>query len=168
MDDPRMIARKLPRGTGIVLRHYGVSDRAVLARDLSQIARARNLVLFIAGDPKLATAVGAAGVHWPEGRLPARHDYGIRLWISAAAHSPRAILRARRMGAHAVFVSPLFPTRSGAEKKPIGPLKFGQWSRAAGLPAYALGGINGDNARRLMGTGAAGVAAIGAFVGDEK
>lgn len=162
--DPLAIARRLPRGTGIILRHYDDKSRPQLARALAKIARARGLLLFIAADPKLALAVGAAGVHWPEGLLPASRRYpgARRLLTIAAAHSPRAILRIRNK-ADAVLLSPVFPTKSGAAKRPLGALRFAQWVRGAPLPVYALGGITARNVQRLAASGAAGLAAIGAF-----
>jgi thiamine-phosphate pyrophosphorylase len=162
--DPLAIARRLPRGTGIILRHYDDANRAALALALARIARARGLVLFIAADPILALAVGAAGVHWPEGLLPQTRRYpgSRRLLITAAAHSPRAIICIRNK-ADAVLLSPVFPTKSGAAKCPLGALRFAQWVRGAPLPVYALGGITARNVQRLAASGAAGLAAIGAF-----
>src|SRR5262249_39848638 len=67
--EPFSVARGLPRGTGIILRHYGAADRANLAARLARLARARGLILLIAADPKLARQVRAHGVHWPEGLM---------------------------------------------------------------------------------------------------
>jgi thiamine-phosphate pyrophosphorylase len=169
MADPIAVARSLPRGTGIILRHYGVPNRVALAHMLSRIARARGLVLLIAADARLARAVGAAGVHFPEALLAhRRHFPGRRLLVTAAAHSPRAIFRARMIGVDAVLLSPVFPTESGEEKKPLGALRFAQWTRAAGIPVYALGGIDEASALRLKESGAAGLAGIGSFIRASK
>jgi thiamine-phosphate pyrophosphorylase len=160
--DPVRVAQHLPRGVGIILRHYDAPDRAGLAHALSRVAHARGLMLVIAADPKLARAVRAHGVHWPEGLMPLaqgrRHGF-----VTVAAHSEKALIRARIIGADAALLSPVFPTRSGAEKHPLGVVRFAMLAHRAGLPVYALGGISGLTARRLLGSGAAGLAAVDAF-----
>ncbi len=45
----------------------------------------------------------------------------------------------------------------------MGAIRFAVLVRRAGLPVYALGGINAETAPRLLGSGAAGLAAVGAF-----
>jgi thiamine-phosphate pyrophosphorylase len=42
-------------------------------------------------------------------------------------------------------------------------LRFAQLVRGARTPVYALGGVNGGTARRLMHSGAAGLAAVEAL-----
>src|SRR4029077_3608108 len=98
LPDPRPAATRLPRGlAGVVLRHDGEPGRAALGRDLARICRARRLALVVAGDPRLAAALGA-GVHLRAGRwpgVPFRH----RGLITSSAHSLLDLRRARRAGA---------------------------------------------------------------------
>ena len=159
--DPAGIAETLPRGTGVILRHYGVKDRAALARTLARIARKRGLILLIAGDPALARLVRADGVHWPEGLMArARHRFG---FTTVAAHDAKALIRLRRIGADAALLSPVFATRSGAEKRLLGVLRFSALARQSAVPVYALGGVSASTAKRLLRSGAAGLAAVDAF-----
>jgi len=174
LPDPAAAVRRLPRGAAVVLRHYGDPGRAALARALARLCRARGLRLLIAGDWRLAAAVGAAGVHLPEGlarRGPAAWGAGRAtppgFLVTAAAHSPRALMQAMRAGADAALLSPVFATVSHPGARPIGVVRFARWCRAAALPVYALGGVDGRAARRLKGTGAIGFAAIGALAGIE-
>ena len=161
--DPVPVALRLPRGTGIIFRHYRAPDRAMLARRLAVIARARGLVLLIAADPALARQVGAQGVHWPEA-LMHRASGRRRGVTTVAAHDGKALIRARMRGADAALLSPVFATRSGAEKRPLGLLRFAALVHAARLPVYALGGISSVTAKRLLRSGATGFAAIEAFI----
>jgi thiamine-phosphate pyrophosphorylase len=57
--------------------------------------------------------------------------------------------RGRRAGALAVFISPVFATRSHAGARPLGVLHWQQLARAAGPASAALGGIAGARVRRL-------------------
>lgn len=164
--DPVAAMERLPPGTGVLLRHYGVPDRAALARRVAAVARRRRLVLLVAGaDWRLAAAAGANGVHLPEGVARGLADPGLRLWrrrghlLSVAAHGPAALARAARLGADAALLSPIFPTASHPGAPCLGPLRFALWSHRARLPVLALGGINPITARALR--HAAGVAAIG-------
>jgi thiamine-phosphate pyrophosphorylase len=124
-------------------------------------------VLLVAGDGRAALRF-RAGLHVPDrrpaaGLLPfllARRRRPRRPPpLLAAAHGRRGIARARRLGADAVVLSPASPppaTRRGGAR----PLRWAALARRAGRPAVALGGVRGDNARRLP-AWAAGFAAVG-------
>jgi thiamine-phosphate pyrophosphorylase len=170
LPDPAAAIRRLPPGAAVILRHYGAPDRAALARRLAALCRQRGVRLLIAGDWRLAIAVGADGVHLPEAaarRGPAAWGRGgprrPGFLITAAAHSPAALERAARAGADAALLSPVFPTASHPGATGIGVVRFAAWCRKAPLPVYALGGIDRRTARRLAGAGAAGFAFLGAL-----
>jgi thiamine-phosphate pyrophosphorylase len=160
--DPVRAAKRLPRGTAIVYRHFGAADRAKTARRLALVCGSRGLVLLIAGDPELAARVGADGVHWPEQRLPAQRD--AQPWlVTAAAHSADAVARAAAFGADACILAPVLPTRSNSGRSALGLFRASQIARAAHLPTIALGGVNARTARLLAGRGFAGCAAVDAL-----
>jgi thiamine-phosphate pyrophosphorylase len=170
LPDPLPAIARLPAGAGVLLRHYGAAGRRDLARQVARLARCRRLVLLVAGDWRLAAAVGADGLHLPEGQ--ARHGVlapalgwlrrGNKL-LTVAAHSRAALGRARKLGAHGALLSPVFATASHPGAACIGPVRFGLWRRGACVPVVALGGVNGATARRLAGAGPAGVAGVGAL-----
>lgn len=158
---PARLARRLPRGCGLIYRAFGSPKAAKTARKLGRIAVERGLVLLIGAD---AVRVKGAGVHLPERmahRVRALKARG--LLVTIAAHSLPAIIRARRCGADAVLVSPVFASNSRSAGPPMGPLRFAALIRAGRLPAYALGGVTTKNAPRLLGTGAVGLAGVEAF-----
>jgi len=88
---------------------------------------------------------------------------GSQVLVTAAAHDEPAIRRARLAGCDAVLVSTVFASSSPSAGKPLGTVRFAALVRRAGLPVYALGGVDARTAPRLLGSGAAGLAAIGAF-----
>lgn len=161
LPDPCAAAGLLPRGSLVVLRDgdLPVAARFALGIALATVCRGRGLGLLVSGDPALARRLGALGVHWPERELPAR----VRGFATAAAHGLRALVRARRAGVRAALLSPVLPTGSHPGAPCLGVTRFAGLVRRAGLPVYALGGIDGPTAPRLRGTGAVGIAAIGAF-----
>lgn len=161
--DPLAIARRLPPGAAIIFRHFGAANRARIARRLAAIATTQRLTLLVAADPELASSVGAAGVHWPEARLPCQRSPRFRL-ETASAHDARGIAAAERFGASACLLGPIFPTRSAANNPLLGVFRASQLARASACPTIALGGVNTENARNLTGRGFAGLAAIDAFL----
>ncbi len=164
--DPLPAVRALPAGSAIILRHYGVPERAVLARGLAAIAHRRGLVLLVGEDPVLARRVGAAGVHLPERAI--RRAGAVRWqrdWlITAAVHSHAALASAAACGADAALLSPVFATTSHPDARPLGLQRFAALAQASPLPVYALGGIDRAHADLLCGSGAVGIAGIGGLI----
>ena len=164
--DALAAAARLPRGAGVVLRSFGREEVEAAAPALSALCRARGLVLLVGRDAALAARVGAAGVHLPEReagaarRLRARHPRWI---LTCAAHTPAALAQAARYGVDAAFASAVFASRSPSAGAALGPIRFAGWVRQARLPVYALGGVDGVTAARLIETGAAGLAAVDAL-----
>jgi len=159
--DPEALARTILPGEALVYRSFGAPDAETQARRLQAILASRGALLLIGADVDLAVRVGADGVHLPE-RL-AGQALGLRgrfRLVTAAAHSLRA---ARTPGPDAVVVSAVFPSRSPSAGPPMGPVRFAALVRAAGRPVYALGGVTNETARRLVSTGAAGLAGIEGF-----
>lgn len=158
--DPEAVAVRLSAGSAIVFRHFGAPDAEAQARRLLALARARRLKLLIGADPPLAALIGADGVHLPE-RLAHRAlalKRGHPRWIvTSAAHSLPA---ARASRADAVVLSVAFPSKSVSAGRALGPIRLALRVRAAGRPAYAMGGVNKETARRLLDAGLIGLAAV--------
>lgn len=70
----------------------------------------------------------------------------------ATAHSLREIGAANRLGADAIVVSPVFPTRSHPGARPLGVVRFRLLAARAQGPVIALGGMDARRARRLKTT----------------
>lgn len=146
---------RLPPGGGIVFRHYSLAEerRRALFEQVQRAARARRLLLLLAGPADQARAWGADGSH---GRGPGE---GLR---SAPAHSFTEIRQAEEAGAALIFLSPVFATRSHPDASPLGPARFAELAWSTRLPVIALGGMNSERARAL--SGAHGWAGIDAWV----
>jgi thiamine-phosphate pyrophosphorylase len=164
LPDPRAAAARLPPGAAVVARDLAP---AVLA-GLAALARRRRLLLLVAGDGGLALRLGA-GLLLPDRRpttglmafMAARRRQ--RLVLLVAAHGRAGLGRARRLGADAVLLSPVFPTASHPGAPALGPLRWAALAARAGRPVVALGGVAGGNAGRLPAR-AVGLAAIDGFM----
>ena len=161
MTDPRMgealwdALERLPRGAGVVFRHYQLppQERAALFARVRRVARRRRLVLLVAG----ARLPGADGRH---GMRSAAPKQGL---ATRPAHHRRDVVAARRDRVDAVFASPVFATRSHPGAPALGRVRFGRMIRGAGIPVIALGGMDARRARSLAGFGVHGWAAIDAW-----
>ena len=167
--DPVTLVEILPPNSAIIVRHYGVPGREELAIRLVAASKRRGVPVLIAADARLAAEIGADGLHLPEA-MAARGPGVWREWrkpgwlVTAAAHSPAALHRAKAAGADAVLLSPVFPTESHPDKSSLGVLRCAAWCRKSPRPVFALGGVSAKNARRLIGCGARGLAGISGFV----
>jgi thiamine-phosphate pyrophosphorylase len=132
---------RLPRGSGIVFRHYSLppAARKALFRKVQAVARRRRLLILAAGTQPLA-ADGTHGRRRKRGRL-----------LSTPVHDLRAIRAAERAGADLLFLSPVFPTRSHPGARILGRMRFAWLARQTQLPVIALGGMAERRARGLQG-----------------
>ncbi|MFM2128729.1 MAG: hypothetical protein RL477_275, partial [Pseudomonadota bacterium] len=133
---------------------------------LARACRQRGLILIVAGDARLARAIGAAGLHLPEwmarrNGLATRRARAPGMILTVACHSAPALRKAQRIGADAALLAPVLPTASHPGAPCLGALRFAALARGARLPVYALGGIDEKGARRIRDSGAAGIAGIG-------
>ena len=145
---------RLPRGSGIVFRHYRLAEaeRRALFDQVKEKARHRGHLLLLAGAAAQARSWGADGSHG-RGR-----GFGLR---TAPAHDLREIRAAERAGAAAVFLSPVYPTQSHPGARALGPARFTLLARRSRVPVIALGGMSEERARPVR--GAWGWAAIDAW-----
>jgi thiamine-phosphate pyrophosphorylase len=141
LPDPLPAAAALPRGSGVILRHYDWPrpQRLVLARALARLCRRHGLVLLVAGDAALALAAGADGLHLPEGL--GHLARGLRRWrrdwiVTQAAHGAGAVARAAHGGCDAVLVSPVFPTASHPGAPGPGPCGSRHWPVRPAAPGW--------------------------------
>lgn len=171
MPDPVAMAKRLPPGAAVILRHRDSNERRRLALVLAAVCRARALHLFIAADWRLAARVRGQGVHLSEADARRGPSPGLRLWcrrrwLSVAAHGLGSIHRAESVGADATILGAVLPTRSHVGRRPLGRVKTAGLVRAAEGPVIALGGLNRRTLVQLNGIPTAGVAGVGFIVPD--
>ncbi|HSG33673.1 MAG TPA: thiamine phosphate synthase [Sphingomonadaceae bacterium] len=138
---------RLPRGSGFIYRHYHLAPEERVDRyfELVGIARRRGHVVILADSATTALEWGADGIYGAPRALYPRRDL-LRL---ATAHSLREIGEANRMGADAILLSPVFPTRSHPGTRALGPLRFHGLAARSQVPVIALGGMSQEGADRL-------------------
>ena len=145
-------------------------ERLKLGREVASCAAEHGARLIVNGDPELAEALDADGVHLGKGTLSvsAIRAVGYAGLIGYSAHSGVEAAAAFAQGADFVTLSPVFPTKSKFSSGPLlGLDKFEREVTLAGGPVYALGGVGAENAASCLERGARGVALIGAILGAD-
>lgn len=144
---------RLPPGSGVVFRHYSLppAERRALFRGVRRVARARRLLLSVARPKGLGLG---DGVHGVAGRRA----------LTWPAHDRAQAVAGARAGA-ALFVSPVFPTRSHSGAAALGIARAAAMARGLRVPKVALGGMTPARFRRLRKLGFAGWAAIDGLSG---
>ena len=146
--------KRLPRGSGLIFRHYHLPQAARRARfeQLRRLARQHGHRLVLSGTAAEARRWGADGAYGADlSRGPAL----LRL---VTVHSLRELRRARR--ADAVLLSPVFPTRSHPGGKVLGPLRWQALAALSPVPVIALGGMTPRRAQQMKAQRWAGIDAF--------
>ena len=140
----------LPRGSGIVFRHYATAPKArrLLFEQVRRVAGRKGLLLVVAGPPV--------------GRHALRHGRGTEAFTAPVHSRPQAIA-ASRAGAALLFVSPVHATRSHPGASALGRARLGLMIRELRLPVIALGGMDERRWRALRPLGIHGWAGIDAW-----
>ncbi|BAI73859.1 thiamine-phosphate pyrophosphorylase (plasmid) [Azospirillum sp. B510] len=147
------------------------AERVELARALMVLARLWGACVTLHGDPALAVAAGADGVHLTSGGDPAaaRALLGAGALIGLSLHDSDGPAALERVAGQADYVtlSPVFPSGSKPGYGPcLGEAGLRRWT-GTGVPVIGLGGI--DNAESVVAcraAGAAGVAVMGLAMRD--
>ncbi len=159
---PRLEAA-LRRGVRLVQlrsKRLGESEYLPLAREAVALCHAHGARLLVNGEPSLALASGADGVHLDGRRL---RDLGERPplgLVGASCHDATQLAEAAAKGVDFAVLSPVAETASHPQAVPLGWARFRALSDEATLPVYALGGLDEADLADAWAHGAQGIAAI--------
>lgn len=131
--------KRLPRGAGLVFRHYHLEPLVRRARfeQLARLVRARGGAIVLAGDVQTAKRWRADGCYGaPGGRGPGAL---IRL---LTVHDMRELARANETRGQAqALISPVFATRTHPGGAHLGLPRFAGLAGLSRHPVIALGGM---------------------------
>ena len=151
---PAIVAAMPPR-SAVVVRPYAMQaeKRVELIRSIRRVARAKRHLLLIAGGGSDAGFDG-------------RHGDGCRTkgFLSLSVHDRRELAQANGLGADAVLISPVWQTRSHPDGAALGKRGFARLAGRSSAKVIALGGVTERQFAPLRIHGAAGWAAIDAWL----
>ncbi len=154
-------------------RDLSVRDVLALADVAAGIASGSNTRILVNDRTDVAACAGV-GVHLTTSSLnprAVREAFGAELLMSASTHSLEEAENAALGGVDFVVFGPIFETESKLKYgPPVGLAALGSVTSRLRIPVLALGGIKGQNFRKALEAGAAGVAGISIFseAGDLK
>ena len=152
-------------GAGMVQfrdKSSSVKEMIDTAKALRRITKKHGAALIINDRPEVAVASHAEGLHIGQGDIDislARKITGEKMLIGVSVQNIRQALKAKKLGADYLGVGPVFKT----------PIKKGRSAcgidllckvKAAGIPFFAIGGINSGNICKLAKKGFNKVAVI--------
>ncbi len=163
-------AQVLEGGAKIIqLRDKSMSKKELIpvAQRLKRLC-AENDALFIVNDHlDIALAADADGLHLGQDDLPvktARRLLPIDMIIGCSVTNIPQAVAAEYEGADYIAVGAIYPTQSKEMIEVVGLEMVKAIKKESNLPLVAIGGINKDNAREVLATGADSVAMISAIM----
>ncbi len=156
--------------TVVQLREKTAETRIFIEEALTirRYLKERRIPLIINDRIDVAQAVSADGVHLGQKDMPiglARKILGDSMIIGISAESPADAVAAEKAGADYLGASPIYATPTKTDTAPaLGLEGLRQIRESVGLPLVGIGGLNADNAARVIEHGADGVAVVSAIV----
>lgn len=168
-----VVEQAISGGATIVqLREKGLEDAEYIkcAHSLNEVCRRHQVPLIVNDRVSVAKAVGA-GVHLgaSDGNIAqARAILGPDAIIGATAKTIEQAQAAERAGADYLGAGAVFGSATKADAKPMTIEQLAAICWSVSIPVAAIGGVNAHNARRLAGTGVAGLCAVSSvFAADD-
>lgn len=140
-------------------------DYADLAERCAAVCRQTGAQLLLNCDLALATALPGDGLHLTEARLAAltERPQVNKTLVGASCHGAEALAKATALGLDYALLSPVQHTQSHPAATPLGWRAFAGLVDQAGLPVYALGGVDDSDLDKALGHGAQGIASVRGF-----
>ena len=167
--DPDAFLERLGRVIGggvrlIQLRAHDLDDAAyrdlaLRAFDLCETAKVR---LLLNRDPDRVADLPRHGLHLGAHRLAVldRRPGRSSDLVGVSCHDAAELSQAARLGLDFALLSPVKPTATHLQARPLGWERFAELADAASLPVYALGGLAPTDLSDAIRHGAQGIAAI--------
>jgi len=140
------------------------TDRLHAAEKLRGITEDKALFI-VNGDVELAKKVGADGIHFPEKHIFDSDTQKLKedFILGQSVHSLEMATKAELLYMDYLIVGTLFPSKSHPHGRVNGTKIIEDISGKLSVPLIGIGGISSQNCRKVIDSGASGVAVIGAI-----
>ena len=142
-------------------------EQIAVAQTLLPMTRRHGARLSVHGDPGLAKACGADGVHLPSGSIPAaaRALLGADKLIGVSIHT---VTEAEALDPAVIDYAIAGPAFESASKPGYGPeigrKGLAEIAAASRVPVLAIGGLNATRAAEVLAAGPVGIAVMGSVM----
>ncbi|MDT4332135.1 Nudix family hydrolase [Methylomonas sp. MS20] len=164
LDRYRLLIDQGIRLIQIRLKSLPTAELAATLEGIASESSGTDTTLMINADLPISDA-GYAGLHLSSRALRAckARPAGYR-WVAASCHDLAELRLAEDLGLDFAVLAPVQPTSSHPGAAALGWERFEALVERAGLPVYALGGLQREDGARAAHAGAQGIAGIGAFL----
>ena len=172
--DPADVTAELIAGGADIIqlraKTWSYDDIIDLGWRILPVTRAAGVPLIINDHVEIARRLGAEGVHLGQEDLEtmpisaARSRLGANKIVGVSTHSLQQAQAAVALAPDYIGIGPLFATGTKPGRQPIGLQTLKAVSQKAGLPAFAIGGINVKNLPEVMAAGASRIAVVSAIL----
>ena len=139
-------------------------DRLHAAAKLREITENKDLFI-VNGDVDLSKKIGADGIHFPEKHIFDADTQKLKedFILGQSVHSLEMAIKAELLYIDYLIVGTLFPSKSHPHGRVNGTKIIEDISGKLSVPLIGIGGISSQNCRKVIDSGASGVAVIGAI-----
>ena len=162
MQRVHQLAQARPHAVMLREKELDVQGYEELARKVKAICEQFSVILILHKNASVAEKMNHSHLHlsMPDLRsyLKGRHP----LFIGASVHSVAEAVEAEALGASYVVAGHIYPTDSKKDTSPRGVSFLQQVCQAVSIPVFAIGGIDGNNVKEIMESGAQGCCSMSA------
>lgn len=146
----------------IQIREGGLEpgQRRTFCAEVVRRAHACGAIVMVNSDQRLASEVGADGLHLPARELMMTEVRPEFEWCAASCHDASELARAAQIGVDFVVLGPVAETPSHAGAAAMGWARFGALAAQFPVPVFALGGMCHGDMHEARTVGAHGLAMI--------
>lgn len=140
------------------------------ATEIRELTRELGTIFIVNDYPDVSIEVQADGLHLGQEDMPveeARRLVGNDRLIGVSAHNIHQARQAQTHGADYLGIGPIFPTDTKTQAEPVGTQLIEETVSEIDIPFFAIGGINTNNIRQVLDTGATRVAVCSAIIAQE-
>jgi len=159
----RLLDRALDRGLKLVQvrdKSLPPAERKKFAARVIERARRKDAKVLLNSDLALARELSADGVHYTAAGLMSLDEKPAGLLAAASCHTSGELAQAERLGLDFAVLGSINPTTSHPGAAVLGWTGFAQIGRGAGIPVFAIGGVNREDMEQGRAAGAHGLAMI--------
>jgi thiamine-phosphate pyrophosphorylase len=143
-------------------RDLPARDLAALTRQVLRIPNPQGTKILVNDRADVAMACKAHGVHLRDGSVAPDKFARPGFLVTISCHEIEDAQKAA--GASFILLAPIFKPLSKMDHRPVlGTAAIAELTGRSPIPVLALGGIDHDNARACLDSGAAGIAGISYF-----
>lgn len=159
----KALQEALQRGLRLIQvreKEWSETRLQTFAKQVVKMARPFGACVLINGNPDVARAVGADGVHLSAQQLSSCTERPDFTWVGASTHTPDDLRQAQRMGVDFVVLGPVAMTATHPGVAAMGFETFSRWAGECGIPVFGIGGLGLADLEGAWRAGGQGIASM--------